>query len=173
MTVEDRNDHADLGHNVNRRVNRRLDRRLDEDLDRSTPAASPLQGQDALGQPAAGLRAWMAAAGEPEYRGAQLYHALYAQRLFDFASITSLPAALRTRLATELRIGIPQIARRYLSTDGSVRYLLSPPWPDISQEASREPGGVTDGSRAAIDAPLDQLISSAALSNGVASGVAS
>ena len=68
----------------------------------------------------------MAAAGEPGYRGAQLYHAIYAERRFDFAAMSNLPAALRERLAAEARIGIPQILRRYCSTDGSVRYLLGP-----------------------------------------------
>ena len=43
----------------------------------------------------------MIAAGEPAYRGAQLYHALYAERRFDFAAMTNLPAPLRTRLAAE------------------------------------------------------------------------
>ncbi len=80
---------------------------------------------DLLGRSAEELRAWMAAAGEPGYRGAQLYHAIYAERRFDFAAMSNLPAALRERLAAEARIGIPQILRRYCSTDGSVRYLLT------------------------------------------------
>ena len=68
----------------------------------------------------------MAAAGEPGYRGAQLYHAIYAERRFDFAAMSNLPAALRERLAAEARVGIPQTLRRYCSADGSVRYLLRP-----------------------------------------------
>ncbi len=87
------------------------------------PAGS-LQGQDLLGRPAAELRAWIAAAGEPAYRGAQLYHAIYAERRFDFGSMTNLPAALRVRLGAEARLGLPQIRRRYCSADGAVRYLL-------------------------------------------------
>jgi 23S rRNA (adenine2503-C2)-methyltransferase len=82
---------------------------------------------DLLGKSAAELRAWMAAFGEPAYRGAQLYHSIYAARRFDFAAMTDLPAPLRARLASAARIGLPEVARRYLSSDGSVRYLLSLP----------------------------------------------
>jgi 23S rRNA (adenine2503-C2)-methyltransferase len=90
------------------------------------PGACPATTPDFLGQSAEELRAWMGAAGEPGYRGAQLYHAIYAERRFDFSAMTNLPGALRERLAAEARIGIPQILRRYGSTDGSVRYLLGP-----------------------------------------------
>ena len=69
----------------------------------------------------------MTGAGEPAYRGGQLYHALYAERRFDFAAMTNLPAPLRARLAAESEIGMPRIVRRYRSADGSVRYLLELP----------------------------------------------
>jgi 23S rRNA (adenine2503-C2)-methyltransferase len=82
---------------------------------------------DLLGKSASELRAWMAAFGEPAYRGAQLYHSIYAARRFDFAAMTDLPAPLRARLAAAARIGLPGATRRYLSSDGSVRYLLSLP----------------------------------------------
>jgi len=35
------------------------------------------------------------ALGEPAFRGAQIYHALYAERNFDMGQITNLPLALR------------------------------------------------------------------------------
>ncbi len=95
-------------------------------LRRALAGAPPETAADLLGRSAEELRAWMAAAGEPGYRGAQLYHAIYAERRFDFAAMTNLPAPLRERLAAEARVGIPQILRRYCSTDGSVRYLLGP-----------------------------------------------
>jgi 23S rRNA (adenine2503-C2)-methyltransferase len=78
-----------------------------------------------LGKSQEELRAFCAALGEPAYRGAQIYHALYAERKFAFAAMTNLPAALRARLAEEARITLPQITRRYLSQDGSVRYLFA------------------------------------------------
>jgi 23S rRNA (adenine2503-C2)-methyltransferase len=71
------------------------------------------------------LRALAASWGEPAYRGDQIYHALYAERVFDFAQMTTLSAKLRERLANECEIRLPRIAKRYHSSDGSVRYLLS------------------------------------------------
>ncbi len=85
--------------------------------------------RDVLGKSADELRSWMAALGEPAYRGAQLYHALYAEGLVDFALMTNLPAPLRARLANQASIGLPIISRRYRSADQSVRYLLTLPGP--------------------------------------------
>ena len=48
-----------------------------------------------LGKSKDELRAMCVAMGEPAYRGGQIYHALYAERKFDLASMTNLPAALR------------------------------------------------------------------------------
>jgi len=78
-----------------------------------------------LGKPPEELRALVVSLGEPAYRGAQLYHALYAERRFDFTAMTNLPAALRARLAQEARIALPRVVKRYHSADGSVRYLLA------------------------------------------------
>jgi len=77
-----------------------------------------------LGKSQQELREWMASLGEPAYRGAQVYHAIYAERRFDLAAMTNLPAALRERLGREAAISLPAIARKYHSADGSVRYLL-------------------------------------------------
>jgi 23S rRNA (adenine2503-C2)-methyltransferase len=77
-----------------------------------------------LGKSAEELRAWLESRGERGYRGAQIYHALYAERKFDFAAMTNLSAALRERLAREATIALPHIVRRYRSTDGTVRYVL-------------------------------------------------
>jgi len=77
-----------------------------------------------LGKSHTELREWMASLGEPAYRGAQVYHAIYAERRFAFAAMTNLPAALRERLEREAAITLPRIARKYHSADGSVRYLL-------------------------------------------------
>ena len=80
-----------------------------------------------LGQSKNDLREICASLGEPAYRGAQIYHALYAERKFDFAAMTSLPLALRSRLAVEASITLPTVRQRYTSQDGSVRYLFSLP----------------------------------------------
>jgi 23S rRNA (adenine2503-C2)-methyltransferase len=62
--------------------------------------------------------------GEPAYRGNQLYHALYAERRFDFSRMTNLSRSLRERLGREAAVGLPRIEKRYTSADGTIRYLL-------------------------------------------------
>jgi 23S rRNA (adenine2503-C2)-methyltransferase len=97
--------------------------------DQSSLAPAAAEGTDTrvdlLGRSEEELRAWVTERGEPAFRGSQLYHALYAERRRDFAAMTNLPAAFRARLEREARVGLPQIARRYQSADGSVRYLLA------------------------------------------------
>jgi 23S rRNA (adenine2503-C2)-methyltransferase len=80
-----------------------------------------------LGKSAEEMREFAASLGEKQFRGAQLYHALYAERRFDVAAMTNLPAALRTRLASAEGgcITPPRISRRFPSVDGSIRYLFS------------------------------------------------
>ena len=77
-----------------------------------------------LGKSPEELRAFLQEMGEPAYRGAQIYHALYAERRSDFGAMTNLPAALRERLAREATIGLPGIVRTYGSDDGTLRYVL-------------------------------------------------
>jgi len=77
-----------------------------------------------LGKSLEELRAYCKNLGEPEYRGGQIYHALYAERKFDVAGMTNLPGPLREKLAREATITLPAVRRRYFSKDGSVRYLL-------------------------------------------------
>jgi 23S rRNA (adenine2503-C2)-methyltransferase len=86
---------------------------------------APRAARNLLGKSAEELRAFMQEIGEPAYRGAQIYHALYAERRFDFGAMTNLPAALRERLAREAAIALPREVRRYSSSDGTVRYVLA------------------------------------------------
>jgi 23S rRNA (adenine2503-C2)-methyltransferase len=78
-----------------------------------------------LGKSAEELREFFTSLGERPYRAAQLYHALYAERRFDFSAMSNLPAALRERLAKEARITPPRVLRRFPSVDGSIRYLFA------------------------------------------------
>jgi 23S rRNA (adenine2503-C2)-methyltransferase len=80
-----------------------------------------------LGKSKEELRALCATLGEPGYRGDQIYHALYAKRIFDLAQITNLPAAFRERLASQAHVALPQIKQRFTSIDGSIRYLFALP----------------------------------------------
>jgi 23S rRNA (adenine2503-C2)-methyltransferase len=89
------------------------------------PSQASNAGVNLLGKSAEELREFLQALGEPAYRGAQIYHALYAEQRFDFAAMTNLPAALRERLSREAAIALAQVARRYASSDGTVRYVLA------------------------------------------------
>jgi 23S rRNA (adenine2503-C2)-methyltransferase len=89
-----------------------------------------------LGKSAAELGEFLESLGEPGYRGKQIYHALYAERRFDLAAMTNLPAPLRERLAREASITLPSIARQYHSVDGTVRYVLSLDAADDERAAS-------------------------------------
>jgi 23S rRNA (adenine2503-C2)-methyltransferase len=63
-------------------------------------------------------------ADQPAFRARQIYDAVYRQRVVDLGAISNLPKALRLRIAEEFPLGLPEIERRYDSTDGTVRYLL-------------------------------------------------
>jgi 23S rRNA (adenine2503-C2)-methyltransferase len=78
-----------------------------------------------LGKSAEELREYAASLGERPFRAAQLYHAMYSERRFEFSAMTNIPAALRERLTKEARVTPPRIARRFPSVDGSIRYLFS------------------------------------------------
>ena len=78
-----------------------------------------------LGKSKEELREFCVGLGEPAFRGAQIYHALYSERKFDVRQITNLPAALRERLSREARITLPEVKQRFASADGSVRYLYA------------------------------------------------
>jgi len=62
--------------------------------------------------------------GQPDYRAKQLYEAIYRGQAPGLARVSTLPAALRQDLAERYSMGLPEIARRYESTDGTRRYLL-------------------------------------------------
>jgi 23S rRNA (adenine2503-C2)-methyltransferase len=63
-------------------------------------------------------------AGEPAYRAAQVYRAIYHQKVGDLVQISGLPGKLRTELAAHAELGLPTLERRYDSVDGTRRYLL-------------------------------------------------
>jgi 23S rRNA (adenine2503-C2)-methyltransferase len=60
------------------------------------------------------------ALGEPAFRGRQLYDAVYRQHAATPDGLTMIPKALRERVTASL----PEIAQRFESVDGTVRYLL-------------------------------------------------
>lgn len=63
--------------------------------------------------------------GQPAYRGRQLFEALYAQRIQVSEQISTLPQDFRERLSQDgLAVGSPVIAKKFASSDGTVRYLM-------------------------------------------------
>lgn len=78
-----------------------------------------------LGKNKQELRDYCLSLGEPAYRGAQLYHALYAERNLHLTAMTNLPATLRAKLASDATVTLPLVRQKFLSADGSVRFLLA------------------------------------------------
>jgi 23S rRNA (adenine2503-C2)-methyltransferase len=79
--------------------------------------------QPLVGMDLADLREALGA-GQPGYRAKQLYEAIYRGQASDLAQISTLPAQMREDLAAQHRIGLPEVARLYQSSDGTRRYLL-------------------------------------------------
>jgi 23S rRNA (adenine2503-C2)-methyltransferase len=59
------------------------------------------------------------------FRVKQIYQALYERGARDFADLTDLSKELRGRLAERFRIGLPAMASRHESADGTCKYLYS------------------------------------------------
>src|ERR1700690_32233 len=63
--------------------------------------------------------------GQPAYRGQQLFDAVYGQKMERLDQVSTLPLEYRARLAAQgWRIGTPSIDRKFVSGDGTVRYLI-------------------------------------------------
>ena len=77
-----------------------------------------------LGKSMEELRDLAVSLGEPSYRGSQIYHALYAERVRTVDEMSNLSLDLRQRLGAMAHLSLPQIARRHQSADGTVRYVL-------------------------------------------------
>jgi 23S rRNA (adenine2503-C2)-methyltransferase len=64
--------------------------------------------------------------GQPAYRGQQLFDAIYRQKIEHLDQVSTLPLEYRSRLADEgWNVGVPAIAGKFASTDGTVRYLMT------------------------------------------------
>ena len=63
--------------------------------------------------------------GQPAYRGQQLFEAVYRQKIERLDQVSTLPLEYRARLAEQgWAVGLPAIARKFVSSDGTVRYLV-------------------------------------------------
>ena len=72
------------------------------------------------------LASLVGSVGERAYRARQIAEAVYRQRVESVADISTLSQPLRARLAeTGVSVGLPKIDQRFVSQDGTVRYLIS------------------------------------------------
>ena len=79
-----------------------------------------------LGLDRAELVSLVAALHEPAYRAQQLLDAIYRKRLESVDRISTFPRALRDKLEGDgYSIGMPVVEKRFLSEDGTVRYLIA------------------------------------------------
>src|SRR4051812_15553825 len=62
--------------------------------------------------------------GEPDYRARQIFSGVHARRLTAFDAMTDLPRELRARLQEQASISTLMLESRYLSSDGTRRYLF-------------------------------------------------
>lgn len=62
--------------------------------------------------------------GEPKYRATQVFKAVHERRLRSFEEITDLPKKFRSKLEDAADISRLSVKERYVSTDGTRRYLM-------------------------------------------------
>jgi 23S rRNA (adenine2503-C2)-methyltransferase len=70
------------------------------------------------------LADFVASLGEPAYRARQIFAGMHQRRLRSFAEMTDLPNELRAKLSERANVSTLTLESRYLSTDGTRRYLL-------------------------------------------------
>ena len=64
--------------------------------------------------------------GEPSFRGQQLFEAIYRQRIESVEEVSTLSRELRRGLDRQgYSVGSPDIQRKFTSSDGTIRYLIS------------------------------------------------
>jgi 23S rRNA (adenine2503-C2)-methyltransferase len=77
-----------------------------------------------LGLSRAELTEFVASLDEPAYRARQIFAGLQQRRLHSFAEMTDLPKELRAKLSEHAAVSTLTLESRYLSTDGTRRYLF-------------------------------------------------
>src|ERR1700751_4239636 len=78
-----------------------------------------------LGSTRTEIDAAVKATGAPTYRAQQLMEAIYRTRVESIDQVSTLPQTFRADLVNRgYSIGLPTIENRFISTDGTVRYLV-------------------------------------------------
>jgi len=79
-----------------------------------------------LGSDRAELVSIIEAAGEPSFRVQQVLEAIYRNRVDSIDRITTLPLQFRAKLISAgYSVGLASIEKRFVSQDGTVRYLMA------------------------------------------------
>jgi 23S rRNA (adenine2503-C2)-methyltransferase len=81
-----------------------------------------------MGLNASEVSALITSMGEPPYRAQQMLDGVYRQRLGSIGEITTLPLQFRASLNEKgVVVGMPAIEKKFVSLDGTVRYLIGFP----------------------------------------------
>src|SRR5690349_1613577 len=71
------------------------------------------------------LTSMVVEAGQPAYRGRQLFEAVYSQRVRATEHISTLPQEFRQALGDQgVVVGMPEVEKKFSSVDGTIRYLV-------------------------------------------------
>jgi 23S rRNA (adenine2503-C2)-methyltransferase len=70
------------------------------------------------------LSEFVASLGQPAYRARQIFAGIHGRRLRSFDEMTDLPKELREQLASQATIYSLKLESRYISSDGTRRYLF-------------------------------------------------
>src|SRR5438270_3777063 len=71
------------------------------------------------------LTALVLESGEPSYRAQQIFEGIYRRRVASLEEISTLPRSFRQLLEGQgLAVGLPTVEKKFVSTDGTVRYLM-------------------------------------------------
>ncbi|MEA2695000.1 MAG: rRNA (adenine2503-C2)-methyltransferase [Acidobacteriota bacterium] len=82
---------------------------------------------DVLGLSLPRLQETLAPVLDRPFRAGQIYDAIHRRGVIDFAAMTDLPRAMRSELEAGFRLGLPEIAERRVSADGTAKYLFRLP----------------------------------------------
>ena len=86
----------------------------------------PTNEFDLLGRDLPELADLAQKAGQPSYRGQQLFEGLYRKRVASLDQISNLPREFRKVLQQQgLEVGLPGVEKKFVSRDGTVRYLMA------------------------------------------------
>src|SRR5216683_3199879 len=92
----------------------------------SSPVMPEAKQNSLLGLDLQELVAIVQEAGEPQYRAQQIFDAVYGQRVKSAEQISTLPAEFRSVLTQQgFSVGLPVIERKFVSRDGTIRYLIA------------------------------------------------